>query len=246
MGRSQHGSFFHRGIALYLALAATHAHAHAQVGPGSVVGPIAVNGTSETVVGSTTVTSTGANTGVNVNGAGTAIFDTTAGPSPGPILVQTVNGNGLLAEAGEIIVPFSGLTVQTVDGHAAIANGNGSTITFANGAALSTTGTGSGLVAIGGGAVINATGVAVNNLGNAAVNVTGGTNVLAASTWSYPGDFSVKLDAEAGKTSALEVSPRAASPTPSILLGPIGGLIDASANENAGAFEMKISGSKQG
>ncbi|HWK33241.1 MAG TPA: autotransporter outer membrane beta-barrel domain-containing protein, partial [Hyphomicrobium sp.] len=67
----------------------------------------------------------------------------------------------------------------TVDGHAAIANGNGSTITFANGAALSTTGTGSGLVAIGGGAVINATGVTVNNLGNAAVNVTGGHGAIA-------------------------------------------------------------------
>jgi len=73
-----------------------------------------------------------------------------------------------------------------------------------------------------------------------------GTNLLAASTWSYPGEFSVKLDAEAGKTYALEVAPRAASLAPSILLGPIGGLIDASANENAGAFEMKISGLKQG
>ena len=75
---------------------------------------------------------------------------------------------------------------------------------------------------------------------SAVVDVPAGANVLAASAWSYPGSFSVKLDAKAGATYALSVEPRGDSLLPGALLGPIGGAIDASVNENAGAFQLTV------
>src|SRR5262245_43409717 len=137
--------------------------AQTTVGPGPVTGPVNVPAGTTTVVGNTTITSIGANAGVNATGTGLAILDTTAGPSPGPIAVQTANG------------------------HAALANGGD--ITFSNGATVGTTGVGSGLVAIGSGAVIEATGVTVKNTGTASaghgavaesggvINLHAGTNV---------------------------------------------------------------------
>lgn len=58
------------------------------------------------------------------------------------------------------------------------------------------------------------------------------------SAWTYPGSFSVKLNAKAGATYNLVVEPRGDSFLPGALLGPIGGAIDASVNENAGAFQL--------
>lgn len=90
----------------------------------------------------------------------------------------------------------------------------------------------------------NAASVAVG--GSAVVDVPAGNNVLTASAWSYPGEFSVQLNAVAGQTYALEVAPRSASFGPS-LLGPVGGLIDSSANGNAaGAFEIRGVGTPPG
>ena len=75
--------------------------------------------------------------------------------------------------------------------------------------------------------------------GKAVVDIPVGEAVLAASCWSYSGQFSVKLKAAAGQNYALEVAPRSGSFGPS-LLGPIGAALEASVTENAGAFEMKI------
>jgi hypothetical protein len=83
----------------------------------------------------------------------------------------------------------------------------------------------------------------VGSGGTAFVDIPAGDNTLAASAWSYPGEYKVKLNAVAGQTYRLEVQPRADSFGPSVLLGPIGGMIDSAANENAGAFEMKLVGS---
>ncbi len=73
---------------------------------------------------------------------------------------------------------------------------------------------------------------------SAVIDVPAGANVIAASAWSYPGSFSVKLNAKAGATYNLLVEPRGDSFLPGALLGPIGGAIDASVNENAGAFQL--------
>lgn len=75
---------------------------------------------------------------------------------------------------------------------------------------------------------------------SAVIDVPAGPNILAASAWSYPGTFSVKLNARAGATYALTVEPRGDSLLPGALLGPIGGAIDASVNENAGAFQLAL------
>lgn len=178
-------------VALCGALVATALVAQpslAQVGPGAVVGPVNVPAGSQTVVGSTTISSTGTNAGVNVTGTGVLTFDATTGPSPGPIAVQTVNGNALqAASGGTILIPFPGLTVQSGGGHAVLANGSGSTVTFNNGATVGTTGVGSSLVAIGTGATVNATGVTVTNTGvssagHGAVAESGGIINLHAGT----------------------------------------------------------------
>ena len=76
--------------------------------------------------------------------------------------------------------------------------------------------------------------------GQAVIDVPAGANTIAASAWSYPGEYKVKLDAKPGARYALAVEPRGDSVGPGILLGPIGGAIDAASNENAGAFELKL------
>lgn len=82
----------------------------------------------------------------------------------------------------------------------------------------------------------------VGNGETAIVDIPAGANTLAASAWSYPGEYKVKLNAFAGQTYKLEVAPRGDSFGPSVLLGPIGGMIDSAANENAGAFELRLAG----
>ena len=79
----------------------------------------------------------------------------------------------------------------------------------------------------------------ISSGGSAVIDVPAGESVLAASAWSYPGEFKVRLNAVAGQRYALDVAPRSASFGPGTLLGPIGGALDASVNENAGAFELK-------
>jgi len=74
------------------------------------------------------------------------------------------------------------------------------------------------------------------------VDVPASKNVLSASAWSYPGTFKVGFDTTAGQTYAVEVAPRMALFGPGTLLGPLGGVLDASVNENAGAFQMRFTG----
>ena len=75
-------------------------------------------------------------------------------------------------------------------------------------------------------------------------DVAAGETEITASCWSYPGKFAVKFKTEAGRTYALEVAPRQASAGTAVLFGAIGGAIDASVNENAGAFELKAASAK--
>lgn len=92
-------------------------------------------------------------------------------------------------------------------------------------------------------ATITVNGNTVANVGSgssATFDVPVGANAIAASAWSYPGTYTVKLDAKAGSVYALEVKPRGDSVLTGALLGPIGGAIDASQNENAGAFELAL------
>ena len=134
-----------------------------------------------TVVGNTIISTTLMTPATNVTG-GTLVLDTSAGPTPGPITVQTLNGNALQAGGGTINV-INGLNVQTQGGRAFVANGAASTINITN-ASINTTGVGAGLAAVGG--TINATGVVMTGTaasrGHGAVAESGGTVNLHAGT----------------------------------------------------------------
>lgn len=159
--------------------------------PPTVTSTINVTTGTTTVVGSTAVSVAGATNASNVTG-GTLVWDAAAGPLPGLITVQSQNGNALQAAGGTILVPNDNLSITTGGGHAVLANGAASAVTFANGASIALTGVGAGLAAIGG--TINATGVAINGTaasrGHGAVAESGGTiNLHAGTSISTGGAF---------------------------------------------------------
>ena len=82
----------------------------------------------------------------------------------------------------------------------------------------------------------------IANGGQALFDVPAGATVIEASCWSYPGKFSVKLTAVAGQQYAMEVAPREGSIGTAVLFGAIGGALEASVNENSGAFALKGTG----
>ncbi|SEB92261.1 outer membrane autotransporter barrel domain-containing protein [Beijerinckia sp. 28-YEA-48] len=128
-----------------------------------------------TVVGNTAIETTLATHATNVSG-GTLILDGSAGPTPGPISVRTLNGNALQASGGTITVPNGNLTLFTQGGHAVLANGAASSVQL-NGVAITTTGVGSALAAISG--VIDATNVVINNTATAGPSVSAGHGAIA-------------------------------------------------------------------
>ena len=91
-------------------------------------------------------------------------------------------------------------------------------------------------------AMVKVNGQDVASLGrgeSSTLTIAPGRTVVSVSTWSYPGSWTINLDAKAGQTYAIEIS-RGASFVPSFLLGPLGGVVDAAANPNAGAFQMHL------
>ena len=152
------------------------AQAEIIVGPGAVVGPVNVNVEGTTIVGDTTVTSSGTMSGANVTGFQLTL-DSLLGPSPGAILIQTVNGNALNANGGNI-TSSGNVQLLTQNGHGVYAGSASSTVTL-NGTGIQTTGTGAGLAAIGG--FITATDVTINNLGNSTPTVSAGHGAIAES-----------------------------------------------------------------
>lgn len=152
------------------------AYAEIIVGPGAVVGPVSVSIEGTTIVGSTTVTSGGATNGTNVTGL-LLTLDSLLGPAPGAILIQTLNGNALNANGGNITASNT-VNLLTQNGHAVLANNSSSTVNL-NGTSIQTTGTGAGIGAIGG--TVNATGVTINNLGTSTPTVSAGHGAIAES-----------------------------------------------------------------
>ncbi|TIX21263.1 hypothetical protein, partial [Mesorhizobium sp.] len=164
---------FGEAIALILAPGLAEAQT---VGPGTITSTVNVTSGITTVVGNTTISTAGSTPATNVTG-GMLTFDLTAGPSPGAIIVQSVNGNGVQTNGGAVDVTH-GINVFTRGGHAFLANGTGSFIDI-SGAVIGTTGVGAGLVAIGG--QIDALGVDINNTATATTNISAGHGVIAES-----------------------------------------------------------------
>jgi hypothetical protein len=71
------------------------------------------------------------------------------------------------------------------------------------------------------------------------VDIPLGNNVVTVEAWSYPGTWTVNLDAKKGKAYAVEVSPRSDSYGPS-LFGPLGAAMEGAGTKNAGAFQMRV------
>src|SRR5262245_22095878 len=80
------------------------------VGPGTVTTTTSVSSGSRTVVGSTTIAPPDKTRATSVTG-GTLTLDPTAGASPGPITVQTVGADALLA-SGTGAISGSGITIN--------------------------------------------------------------------------------------------------------------------------------------
>lgn len=184
--------------------------------PPNITSTINVPGGSVvTVVGSTNVVTTGTTRGALVQTGGTLIVDTTAGPRPGAINFQTQNGTALEAFGGIITVP-NGVNVQTVGGHAFLANGIGSSITIANGAAITTTGVGAALAAIGG--TINATGVIVNNTATATPTISAGHGAIAESGGTINLHAGTSITTAAFNSVGLGASGAGSTVNPSVLI----------------------------
>ncbi len=73
--------------------------------------------------------------------------------------------------------------------------------------------------------------------GIAVVDVVPGPVALSVESWSYPGRYSIPLEVRAGETVKVEIAPRLSKP--SVVLGPIGGLVDKEENGNGGAFTVR-------
>lgn len=71
------------------------------------------------------------------------------------------------------------------------------------------------------------------------VDIPLGNNAVTVEAWSYPGTWTVNLDAKKGKAYAIEVSPRGDSYAPS-LFGPLGAAMEGAGTKNAGAFQMRV------
>jgi len=78
--------------------------------------------------------------------------------------------------------------------------------------------------------------------GKALFDVPAGDLVLAASCWTYPGDFAIRFKAEPGRTYAFALGPRQEGIATGLLLGVVGTAIQASISENTGAFSLKAAG----
>ncbi len=77
---------------------------------------------------------------------------------------------------------------------------------------------------------------------SATFDVPAGARVVTASAWSYPKEWTMRIDARAGAAYAIEVVPREASLGPTMILGPLAGVIDKDAQGNGGAFELRLVG----
>lgn len=143
--------------------------------PPTITAPINVTAGTTTVVGSTNVATTGATNASNVTG-GTLLLDSAAGPRPGPITFQTVNGNALQANGGTITASSGNVGITTQGGHAVLSNGVASSVTL-SGVSITTTGVGSALAAIGG--TIDATAVVINNTATAGPTISAGHGAVA-------------------------------------------------------------------
>ena len=72
------------------------------------------------------------------------------------------------------------------------------------------------------------------------VDIAPGKAMLGVEAWSYPGIYRLEIDAKAGKVYRVAIGPRGESFGPSLILGPLGGLVDKDEKGNSGAFMLQL------
>lgn len=76
--------------------------------------------------------------------------------------------------------------------------------------------------------------------GKVLVDISAGQTTATASGFGFPGIYTVKFNAEPGRTYTLAVSPRGESYIPMAAFGFVGSAVDALVNENGGAFQIQV------
>lgn len=212
------------------------------VGPGVITGTVVNNASTgdQTVVGGTTVTTSGIAPATTVT-AGTLTIDPSAGGTPGPIAIQSVNGHGLFANSSSAaanIQALPGVTVSTSgSGTGAVALGTAASID-ARGLTIANTGTGTdgggyGAVAEGGGQIrLTDSSVSITRTSAIALGTSGagssltlqGSNAINSSgarsagiyannggTMSLPAGTVLTMNGQGSTGIVLEASPQADS-----------------------------------
>ncbi len=76
--------------------------------------------------------------------------------------------------------------------------------------------------------------------GSIVVNIPSGRTAVTVDAPLDLGEYTINLDAKSGKTYALEISPRGERLAAAVVAPGVGALIDAAANKNGGAFQVRI------
>lgn len=80
----------------------------------------------------------------------------------------------------------------------------------------------------------------LNSGGRAVFDISPGANKITAAAWGDLGSWTVPLNAKAGKTYTLVVEPRNENFAVRMATGIVGSAIEAAANENSGAFQLRL------
>jgi len=74
-----------------------------------------------------------------------------------------------------------------------------------------------------------------------AVMIAPGPTAVNIDSWSAPGSYTINLEAKAGRTYKVEISPRTEALAPALICGLACGLMEAAAKgDKAGAFQARI------
>jgi hypothetical protein len=74
-----------------------------------------------------------------------------------------------------------------------------------------------------------------------AVDISAGTNIIEIGNWQHPGVWKTTLNVKPSSTYTIEISPRGEGYAVALVGGLAASLVDAAINENAGAFQGRVS-----